>query len=133
VPDAIAVGRQAGASADSSAERRDLHWSVKQAFACCLHLRCSPSVYTTKFLARLDALRAAGCRDYVPPDVLREAQQWANFAIAAYGSSAYLWNQPRSEAVCQACGMLEHCGSVVFPATQPSCHRRQRQLRHDLK
>ena len=62
---------------------------------CCLHRCCSTQCVHNRRLTCLNALRAEGCRDYVPPDVLREAQQWANFAIAAYGSNAFLWNQPR--------------------------------------
>lgn len=37
----------------------------------------------------------AGCTEYVPADVLQEAQRWANFAIAAYGSTAFVWQRPK--------------------------------------
>lgn len=38
---------------------------------------------------------AAGCTRYVEPGVLEEAQQWANFAIAAYGTGSYVWQVPK--------------------------------------
>ena len=37
----------------------------------------------------------AGCRNYVSREALEEVKRWAKFAAAAYGSMAYIWNQPK--------------------------------------
>ena len=62
----------------------------------------------------------AGSSDYVPQEVLREAQHWSKYAVAAYGKGGYTWNTPKSVGAPKAAAHLRAVS--VLGSLRPVLH-----------
>ncbi|PRW33020.1 ubiquitin-like modifier-activating enzyme ATG7 isoform X1 [Chlorella sorokiniana] len=94
------------ASAAGAATNAEVRVAVEQGFHQWMkevsegnRLCVTPSRWGAKLAPQLTPQQSAeiytGCKDYVALGDLLEAQRWANFAVAAYGASGYLWNTPK--------------------------------------